>query len=238
MYQNGFDEQKPTWAHWQLSSYENPHIPRSELDEMTKTLPERVVRQEIYAEFVEDAGGVFRHVIERATAVEQAQPVAGHSYIIGVDVATLVDFTVASVIDVETKEMVYIDRFNKCDYSILYDRLYALYKRYNANAMTIEANAIGQAPIDELASRGLSIIPFYTTNATKQAAVQALQAAFEHGEIKILNDPVLIGELQAFEASRTASGSWKYAAPEGMHDDTVMSLMIAWHGIGGTLDVW
>ena len=69
-----------------------------------------------------------------------------------------------------------------------------------------------------------------TPNATKQAAIQALQAAFEHGEIKILSDPVQIGELQSFEGQRTPSGAWKYAAPEGMHDDTVMAMAIAWNG--------
>jgi len=172
--------------------------------------------------------------MECATARPITYAVEGRQYVAGVDVATLVDFTAVSVIDVESREQVYLDRFNKCDYSILYDRLHAIYNRFNLQAMVIEANSIGQAPIDELVSRGLSIIPFTTTNTTKMAAVQALQAAFEHGNIKILNDPVQISELQAYEGERTASGSWKYSAPEGMHDDTVMALMIAWHGIANT----
>ena len=72
-----------------------------------------------------------------------------------------------------------------------------------------------------------------TSNVTKQAAIQQLQAAFEHDEIKILPDPVQIGELQAFEGERTPAGAWKYGAPEGMHDDTVMAMAIAWQSFGG-----
>jgi len=87
--------------------------------------------------------------------------------------------------------------------------------------------------IDAMVQRGLSIIPFTTTSTTKQAAIQTLQAAFEHSQIKILPDPVLIGELQAFEGERTPSGSWKYGAPSGLHDDCVLALAIAWQGIAG-----
>ncbi len=146
--------------------------------------------------------------------------------------AALVDFTVCSVIDVTTNEMVYMDRFNRVDYTVLEDRLEALYRRFELTSMTVESNSIGKPVIDHLVARGLTIIPFITTNATKHAIVTNLQAAFEHGNLRILNDPVLIGELQAFEAKRNASGSFTYSAPQGLHDDCVMSLAIAWNCIG------
>jgi hypothetical protein len=56
--------------------------------------------------------------------------------------------------------------------------------------------------------------------------------AFERGEIHIPNDPALIGELQAFEGKSLPSGLMRYGAPEGLHDDCVMSLAIAWQGLG------
>jgi len=93
--------------------------------------------------------------------------------------------------------------------------------------------------IQMMVQRGLTIIPFTTTNPTKQAAIQTLQAGFEHGTIKILDDPILIGELQSFEGNRTPTGAWKYAAPDGMHDDCVMALAITWNGLaGGVWDVY
>jgi hypothetical protein len=84
------------------------------------------------------------------------------------------------------------------------------------------------------------VMPFTTTNATKFEVVTRLQAAFEHGDIRILDDAVQTGELQAFEMDRTPSGLVRYGAPDGMHDDTVMALALAWHALGdsGPLLLW
>ena len=206
----------------------NPYIKTSEIESAKHELPEIIFRQEYLAEFIDDAGGVFRRVQEAARLLPLSNPIQDHQYICGVDVAASVDFTVVSVIDAASHEMVFMDRFNRVDYNVLVDRLAAAYKHWNITSMKIESNSIGQPVIDQLYARGLNIIPFVTTNVTKQVIIQALQAAFENGNIAILNDPVLIGELLSFESKRNASGSFSYAAPEGMHDDAVMSLAIAW----------
>lgn len=66
------------------------------------------------------------------------------------------------------------------------------------------------------------------TNAIKTNLVEGLAIAFEQGQIEILNDPVLIGELQAYESERLPSGLVRYSAPEGFHDDCVSALMLVW----------
>jgi phage terminase large subunit-like protein len=239
LWQRGQDDQGYEWKSWQLPTSANPYIPAEEIQAARRSLPERVFLQEYEAQFLDDAGGVFRHVVDAAVMNEINTARESRQYVAGVDIATKVDFTVASVFDVESREMVYMDRFNRIDFDVLEDRLEALYRRFKLNSMTIEQNSIGQPVIEALVGRDLTIIPFTTTNATKQAAIQSLQAAFEHSTIKILNDPVLVGELQAFEGERMPSGAWKYSAPDGMHDDCVMSLAIAWHGLeGGTWDVY
>ena len=124
-----------------------------------------------------------------------------------------------------------MDRFNRVDYPVLEDRLAAVYDRWGLQSMTIEANSIGKPVIDHMVERGYVIFPFTTTNATKQKIIQGLQSAFEHEQIKILDDPVLIGELLSFESKRNPSGSFSYSAPDGLHDDCVMSLAIAWDAI-------
>jgi hypothetical protein len=97
--------------------------------------------------------------------------------------------------------------------------------------MTIEDNSIGTPPFEEMRERGLTVIPFHTSNTTKQAIIQGLAAAFEHGYIKILNDATQVGELQAYEGKRMGNGGFSYGAPAGLHDDTVMAMAIAWHGM-------
>jgi len=122
-----------------------------------------------------------------------------------------------------------LDRFNQIDYSLQLARLTALYERFRPRAIVAEANSMGQPLIEQLQAAGLPVVPFTTTAASKQLAVDALALAFERGSIRIIPDATLISELQAYEAERLPSGMLRYGAPSGMHDDTVMALMLAWH---------
>lgn len=231
MYQWGIDPERTDWACWQFPSDANPYIPASEIEAMRRSLPERVFAQEILATFLEDAGGVFRHVMDAATGSEQGYNV-NHQYVFGVDWGKLNDFTVICVLDLNDRAQVYQDRFNQIDYAVQVGRLKALYERYKPVTVIAESNSMGEPLIETLAREGIPVRPFLTTNATKTAAIDGLALAFERGEIQILNDPVTIAELQAYEAERLPAGSMRYGAPEGMHDDVVMALALAWTGVG------
>ena len=233
-YQRGINGEEG-WQSWTFPTVNNPYIEASEIEAAKRDLPELIFRQEYLAEFVDDSGGVFRRVQE-AAVLQPSEPQAGRQYVAGVDVASSIDFTVVSVLDAESKEMVYMDRFNRVDYPVLIDRLESVYQRYNLTSMVVEANSIGRPVIDELVSRGLAIIAFTTTSATKQSIIQGLQASFENAQIKIVNNPVLVGELLSFESKRNPSGGFSYSAPAGMHDDCVMSLAFAWNAI--SVDRW
>ena len=233
-YQRGVREEEG-WQAWTFPTSSNPYIEPAEIEAAKRDLPEMIFRQEYLAEFIDDSGGVFRRVQEAAILTPQ-EPQAGRQYVAGVDVAASVDYTVVTVMDAESKEMVYLDRYNRVDYPLLIDRLESVYHRYNMTSMVVESNSIGRPVIDELVNRGLAIIPFTTTSATKQSIIQQLQAAFENAQIKIVNNPVLVGELLSFESKRNPSGGFSYSAPDGMHDDCVMSLAFAWNAISA--DRW
>jgi hypothetical protein len=64
-------------------------------------------------------------------------------------------------------------------------------------------------------------------------AIEALALALECGDIRILNDPVLVSELVGYQAERLPSGLMRYAAASGQHDDCVMALAIAWSAVAG-----
>ena len=213
-YQRGINGEEG-WQSWTYPTASNPFIDKGEIEAAKRDLPEIIFRQEYLAEFVDDQGGVFRRVQE-AAVLQPREPEKGRQYVAGVDVASSVDYTVVTVMDAESKEMVHIDRFNRVDYPVLIDRLAAIYARYHLTSMVVESNSIGRPVIDELVSRGLNIVPFTTTSATKQAIIQGLQNAFENAQVKVLNDAVLIGELLSFESKRNASGGFSYSAPDGM----------------------
>lgn len=215
---------------WQAPTSDNPNPNIRKAFERVRTLvPESTYREEWLAEFV-DGGSVFRRIIENATATTQDAAIEGHTYIFGCDWAQSADFTVITVIDVTTSELVYMDRFNEIDYRLQVARLQALYNRFVPVSIVAETNSIGQPIIEQIRALGLPVQPFTTTNASKAEIIQKLGLAFEQDVLKILNDRVLINELQAYEMERMASGLMRYNAPSGMHDDTVMSLALAWHG--------
>ncbi len=232
LYQRGVSGEDG-WQSFTFPTSANPYIPTAEIESARKELPEIIFRQEYLAEFVDSDGAVFRRVQEAAVLDPLEGPLPHHQYIAGVDVASSVDYTVVTILDIQSKDMVFMDRFNRVDYPVLIDRLAAIYERWKLSGMVIEANSIGQPVIDHMLRRGIGVTPFTTTNTSKQMIIQALQSAFENSNIQILNVPVLIGELLSFESKRTISGSFSYSAPDGMHDDSVMSLALALYGCSG-----
>ena len=224
----------PDWIAWQMPTSTNPFIAPTEIDAAQRQLPERIFAQEYLAQFLEDAGGVFRRVMEAATATEQQSAVADHAYIIGVDWGKYNDFTALAVVDMTDNALVHLDRFNQIDYTVQVGRLRALAERFRPVSIVAEKNSMGEPLVEQLQREDLPVEPFQTTNATKAAAIDGLSLAFERGDISILNDMVLINELQSYEMERLPSGMLRYSAPEGLHDDTVMALALAWTGVTTT----
>lgn len=231
LWQRGQDDSEPDWQSWAFPTIDNPYIAAGEIEAARRDLPERVYQQEYEALFLDDAGGVFRGVMAAATLQPQG-PATGRQYVMGVDWGKSADYTVITVLDVASGEMVEMDRSNQVDYRVQRQRLGALYERYKPTVILAESNAMGEPIIEQLQHDGMPVRGFTTTNATKAAIVEALALAFERGTIRVLADPVLVGELQAYEMDRLPSGMVRYSAPEGLHDDCVMSLALAWSAVG------
>lgn len=228
MYTLGLDELEPEWACWQMPTSTNPIIDEAEIEAARRELPDSVFRQEYLAEFLED-GAVFTGLEQAAHAEPQAHKDYNnpHKYVIGVDWGQMEDYSVFTVVDVDKGEACYIDRSNKIEYMTQVQRLKELVKRFDAVAVQVETN--GQATtIELLRKERLPLIEFTTNNDNKQAIITDLMLAFEKRDLKIISNPVLMAELQAFEAARLPSGRLRYAAPDGYHDDCVMSLALAW----------
>lgn len=230
-YQRGVSGE-PDWAAFRLPTADNPHIDPAEIDAARRELPERIFRQEYLAEFLDDAGGVFRRVLD-AVAPVQPEPLAGREYVVGVDWGRSNDATAIAVMDVAERALVHMERMTGTEYARQLDALRGLYQTYNPRTILAERNSMGGPLVEQLQRDGLPVVGYTTTNATKSEIIDALALAFERGEITIPADDVLIGELQAYEGRRLASGMMRYSAPPGMHDDTVIALALAWHAAAG-----
>lgn len=216
--------------HAPTSANPKPNIQRA-FQAVKSRVPERTYRQEWLAEFVEDSGIVFRNVDALATAEQQTAPLPNHTYVGGIDWGRFNDATVFTVADATTRELVYVDRMIETEFQLQLARLKALHARFAPTVWIAEDNSIGGPQVEALQAADMPVRAFTTTNATKAHIIDALALAFEQGTIRVIPDPVLVGELKAYAATRLPSGTVRYGAPEGMHDDHAMSAALAWHGV-------
>jgi len=219
------------WKTWHFTTYDNPFISHDAINEVRDNTPERIFRQEYMALVIDDAGSVFRGIMAIATAHPQEAAIEGHVYVMGVDWARVNDYTVFAVIDTTLNEMVYLDRFNQIDYHLQTLRFKNTWNLFKPMYTVAEKNNMGDPLIEDLQSQGYPIKAFATTQGSKDAIIKGLSLAFEQQTLRIIPDDILIGELQSYEMEQTASGAWKYSAPSGMHDDTVMALALAFSGV-------
>jgi hypothetical protein len=222
------DPANAEWEAWNFSTLENPHLSQHALDLLIQDMTEEDYQQEILAQFLEGQGAVFRYVDERCRG-QKKTPYDGQ-FVFGVDWAQQKDFTVIMVLDANTKVLVDYDRFNGVNWSLQRGKLKTLYDRWKPHMIYAESNSIGSPNIEALQQEGLPVRSFETTATSKPPLIESLVLAFDRGEITCLNDSVIKGELMAYERKVGVTGRSQYSAPEGLHDDCVMALALAWHG--------
>jgi hypothetical protein len=67
LFNRGQDKTQPNYSSYRFTSFDNPYIQHNIIMEDVKEMPQRVVKQEIYAEFLDDTGVVFRGTSAIAT---------------------------------------------------------------------------------------------------------------------------------------------------------------------------
>lgn len=233
LFDRGQDSEREDWFSCQMPTRANPFINPREIEAARRDMTEAAFNQEYLAQFLDWEGSVFHRISEAATATRRAAPESGHEYVIGCDWGRSNDYTVFVVLDTATHAMVAMERSNRVDYGLQRGRLRAMRDLWQPKQILAEQNSIGQPIIEQLRRDGMHIQPFTTTSASKTQAIEALDLAFECGDICILNDAVLVSELVGYQAERLPSGLMRYGAASGQHDDCVMALAIAWSAISG-----
>jgi hypothetical protein len=226
-------ENNPEWARWKKPASGNPYIPADEIQAIQASVPERVFLQEFLAEFVTD-GAYFQGVDQAASilAPEQPEKHAGHFTVAGIDFALSNDYTVITVGCRDCNRVVDWERFNQIDFTYQRERIVSMATRWKCSTVLPERNSIGEPNIELLRERipigyGVDNRPGFNTSATtKPALIQGLANAIEHEGFKIPHD--YADELRSYEVETMASGHPKFGAPDGQHDDRVISLALCW----------
>ena len=209
-------------ASWRAPSTDNP-LPsiREAAERARHIVSERTYRQEWLAEFVDEAGGVFRGVRACVRAVEPRGPFA-----LGVDIGRDEDYTAVAVFDISQSAVLKVARWRHEDYTRTVQRIAQIAREYQTVEVVVEQNAAGAPVVDYLATQNIPVLGVITTASTKRAIIERLAWAIERGEIALPDDDYVLTELEQFSQQRRKDGTYEYSAPAGMHDDCVMA--IAW----------
>jgi phage terminase large subunit-like protein len=217
------DGYNPQYKSFTMTSYDNPIIIPSEIDDAKQTLPDHVFRQEYLAEFIDGGAGMFKDV-----QINNVPEMTGRYYA-GIDVGRADDYTVLTILN-NKSEMVYCDRWRQMDWTEIVQKIKQQLEKYNPDTL-IEVNSVGDAVFEMLRNEipSVYIAPFVTTSKSKQDIIENLIVANQDKTLKVLQNEWLLKELEVFSYEyNPKTRSVKYSAPFGFHDDGVMSLAIAY----------
>lgn len=228
LFQRGLDAAYPDWESFTAPTSANPYIPREEIEAAKNELPEMVYQQEYLAVFLAESAGVFTG-IDACVEGEYVKPQAGCDYVIGWDVAKYHDYSVLTVINTSTMHVDYWERSNQVDYTVQLGGVVDLAEEYNHAYVLQDVTGVGDPLLEQLQRRGLRADGYLFTNASKKILIETLSVGIQHRSVTFPEIAVLINELRQMEYTMTPSRLISYNAPQGAHDDTVISLALAYY---------
>lgn len=197
---------------------------KEEIDGARFTLPENVFKQEYLAEFVDNGSGVFTNL------TINDQPSGSSKYYAGIDLGRADDYTVITVLN-ERGQMVECHRTRHNTWENICNEILYILNKWKPKAY-IEINSIGDVIYEQLKAKYRDVEPFATTSKSKNDIIEALQVAVQNKEFSALNLDWLLKEFDIFTYEYShKTRSIKYSAPQGFHDDGVMSCAIAYHAL-------
>lgn len=197
------------------------------LEEEKRNNPQDFFEQEYYCKFIEGAGQFFKR-IDQCLIEETDKVEGGHRYQMGVDLAKYQDYTVITIIDLNTFNVLKQERFNQIDWNLQKAKIEAIYLRYGQPLIYMDSTGLGDPIYDDLVGRGLRVEGYKFTESSRRDLLQNLALHIEQGKIGIPDNEILKSELASFHYEiRGENGKTKLVVPEGMHDDCVFSLALA-----------
>ena len=201
-----------------------------ELAEVRINTPQALYDQEYNVAFLEGASQFFKRIHQNKYPKDYMLSDQGE-FQLGVDLAKYNDWTVLTPFNLTTFIVHPQERFNQIDYNLQKAKIEAMARRFNDAIIWPDSTGVGDPIVEDLKARGLNIgnegEGFKFTEASRQNLLNNLAILLEQDKIKIPDDEGLIAELESFQYSLNESGKIRVRAPEGLHDDRVMSLALA-----------
>jgi hypothetical protein len=197
-----------------------------EIEDAKATLPEAVFKELYLAEPAEDEGNPFgiKHI--EACYDPSALPKITASY--GFDIAKTYDWSVLIGLDDNGVES-YFDRWQ----GDIGGSITRVDSEVQGKRCAVDSTGLGMRPAEEFQAIGENYIPYTFTQKSKQILMEGLALAIQRHELTIRSE-LIKNELECFEYEYTRAGV-RYTAPEGYHDDCVISLALANYAKGNKM---
>ena len=221
------DPKHKDWISFKYTSLDNPLIDKGEIDAIREQTPESLFLQEYMGEFLDAGGEVFNHY---AVAPMSGKAEDGHVYIAGLDLARQTDFTVLTIADINTLEVVDILRMNTIDWYSQISRIKEYLKRYHWPTVYADSTGVGDAIVNRMIQEeGLDVRGLVFSARSKTQMIQNLAVMLQKEELVLPDLPMVKDEFDRYSYKQTQSGALQYSAPSGYHDDIVCSFaLLAW----------
>ena len=205
------------WQSFKFTTYDNPYIDKSEIDDARRQLPEAVFEQEYMANPMENAANPFgsNKINECIKPLSNLQP----SYY-GIDLAKSFDWTVIVGLDINGA-VCYFNRFQK-DWKQTKETILTIDR---SKPVMIDSTGVGDAITEDLQKSFSTMNGFKYTASSKQQLMELLDSTINNNEVSYPSGYIK-DELDIFEYQYTATGV-RYNAPQGYHDDCVNALALA-----------
>jgi hypothetical protein len=193
-------------------------LDEAEIKDAERQLPAHVFRELYLAEASDDGSNPFSVDAIQACIVPLLSSAAAESW--GWDLAKSLDWTVGCGLDRDGR-LAAFERFQRP-----WEETFTAILASTSGPAFVDSTGVGD-PIVERLQRGHPdrFTPYLFSSPSKQKLMEGLAVAIQQREVAF-PDGVLANELRSFEYEYTRTGV-RYSAPEGLHDDCVMSLGLA-----------
>ena len=205
------------WDSFKFTTYDNPYILTSEINDAKAQLPNAVFEQEYMANPMENAANPFgsEHINKCVKFISANEPMY-----YGIDLAKSFDWTVIIGLD-SNGDVCHYERFQK-DWLQTKETIKNIRKHKH---IFIDSTGVGDAIVEDLQKYFNDMTGFKYTSTSKQQLMESLASSIHKAEIGF---PIgaIKDELEIFEYLFTSTGV-RYSAPSGFHDDCVNALALA-----------
>jgi phage FluMu gp28-like protein len=212
---------EPNLEYFKITAYDAAKegiLDVEEIEQAKRDLPDYVFKELYLAEPADDNSNPFGYDnIENCIIPNQSGVVTAY----GIDLAKYTDWTVIIGLN-EQGNVCHFERFQK-DWS---QTMSHIVKIIGTTPAYIDSTGVGDPIVEQLQRSHPRVKGFKFTSQSKQQLIEGLVMAVQQRQIGFPEGNIA-DEMRNFEFEYSRTGV-KYTAPQGLNDDCVMSLALAW----------